>query len=76
MNAFKDDKGHWSSIRIIMILSVIIFGYMVYLWREAFMLEILKEKPDYGGLTTLFTAMVAGVGISIFAKVVQKYFEK
>jgi hypothetical protein len=72
----KDDKGNWSSTRVVLILSFFLLLWMFLEWRVAFRIEILKEVPDYGGLTQLFIAMLVTFGLALIGKVVQKKYEE
>lgn len=76
MNAMKDDKGNWSSTRIIMFLSLLLLMYQLYEFRAAYRLEIVKENVDYNGLAVLFAALVTNFIFVVILKVIQKKFEK
>lgn len=76
MNGFlKDDSGNNSSIRGILLISVIILIYQLYEYRLAFRLEIQKEVVDYTGLSLLFTTMVINFIVVVILKVIQKKYE-
>jgi len=73
---FTQDNGQISSIRIIMFLVFVLWVWLLREFSIAFHLEILKEKPDYMGLTALFTAQFINMGVVVFLKVFQKKYEK
>ena len=75
MNIFQDDKGNYSSMRILLVLVFILTLWMFVEWRIAFHIEIQKETPDYSGLTQLFIAMMVTFGIGIIGKIIQKKHE-
>lgn len=75
MNFLQDDSGNYSSMRVILIISVLVLIYQLYEFRAAYHLEIVKETPDYQGLTILFTALVTNFIFALILKVVQKRFE-
>ncbi len=76
MNALKDDKGNWSSIRLVLLFAVVIFLYLLYLFTKTLFVEIEKETINYQGLALLFTAMVTEVGVVLILKVLQKKYER
>jgi hypothetical protein len=75
MNALKEDNGNYSTIRIVLIFSILVLIYQLYEFRAAFRLEIIKEHPDYQGLSLLFAALVTNFIFALILKVVQKRFE-
>ena len=78
-SALQDDKGNYSSMRV---LLAFLFGLVVWMyvdWRWALRLEMIKDVPDYSGITELFNAMMAGFVALIAAlitKLIQKRFER
>ena len=78
-NALQDDKGNWSSMRLLLTFLFALVVWMYVDWRWALRLEMLKDVPDYLGITGLFNAMMAGFTTLIAAliiKLVQKRFER
>ena len=75
MNILQDDKGNWSSIRFLLIAVLLIFIYLLFLFSKALFFELQQEAINYTGLATLFTAMVANVGLVLVMKVIQKKYE-
>ena len=71
----QDSKGNNSSLRIILMVVFLLMCYQLYEFRVAYRLEIVKETPDYNGLTLLFTAMIINFVLVLVAKVWQKKFE-
>lgn len=71
----KDDKGNWSSMRLIMLISVVLLIYQLYEFRVILHKEIEKEVVDYNGLSILFTTMVINFVFVIILKVLQKKWE-
>ena len=71
----QDSKGNNSSLRIILVVVFLLMCYQLYEFRVAYRLEIVKEAPDYSGLTLLFTAMIINFVLVLVAKVWQKKFE-
>jgi hypothetical protein len=76
MNPLQDDSGNNSSIRVILALSFILLIYQLIEFRYAFRLEVVKEEPDYNGLSILFGAMVLNFVFVLIMKVIQKKYEK
>ena len=72
----KDDKGNWSSIRLIMVFSVFLLVYQLYRFNQVFQIEIKSESVDYSGLSLLFTTLVINFVFVIILKVIQKKFER
>ncbi len=72
----KDDKGNWSSLRLVMVFSVGLLFYQLYKFNQVYQLEIVKDSVDYSGLSLLFTTLVINFVFVIILKVVQKKFEK
>ncbi len=72
----KDEKGHWSSIRVILLVSVFILVYQLWRFNQVFQIEIVKEKIDYTGLSLLFTTLVINFILVVILKVIQKKFER
>lgn len=74
----KDDRGNYSSMRVVLFI-VLAFMLFIYLdWRNALYFELGQEEPDYAGLSSLFNAMLAGMislGATLIAKIVQKHIE-
>jgi hypothetical protein len=83
MNALKDDKGNWSSLRIGLLLYLLFLtaasARIYFDWLLVLMVEIQKDEPNYAGITELFNSMligfVGGVFVAGVIKTVQKYFE-
>lgn len=76
MNGFlKDDKGNWSSIRLVLMFGVLLLCYQLLEFRMAYRIEIQKEIVDYTGLSLLFTTMVINFVFVLVLKVIQKKFE-
>ena len=76
MNLLKDDKGNWSSLRVLLFLFFGLLILMYFDWRWAFRHEVLSTTPaNYEGLTKLFIAMFVCFISAIFAKLLQKKFE-
>lgn len=76
MNGFlKDDKGNWSSIRLVLMFGVLLLCYQLLEFRMAYRIEIQKEIVDYTGLSLLFTTMVTNFVFVLVLKVIQKKFE-
>ncbi len=71
----RDKKGKVSSMRVALLISILIFCYLLFLFQKAFLLEIQKDVPNYLGLTSIFTAMIAQVGLTLLLKVFQKKYE-
>jgi len=76
MNALKDNKGNWSSMRIVMFFSLVVLAYQLYEFRVAYRLEIMKEQVDYNGLSLLFASLVTNFIFVVILKVIQKKFEQ
>ena len=76
MNALQDDKGNYSSLRIMLIFVCGLVVWMYVDWRKLAFIEVAKEQPDYSGLTNLFLAMLVTFGLAIISKLIQKKFEK
>ena len=75
----QDDKGNYSSMRVLLFFLFAFVVWMYIDWRWALRLEMLKDIPDYNGITGLFNAMMAGFTTLIAAlitKIVQKKLEK
>jgi hypothetical protein len=75
MSLMKDDKGHWSSMRAVLIASFLVLIYQLYEFRAAYRLEIIKDQPDYNGLSLLFASLVTNFIFVVILKVIQKKFE-
>ena len=73
---FSDHSGHFSSIRVLLFLSFALLVWMFIEWRRVLHIEILRNVPDYDGVTKLFLAMMVTFGLSLLAKVMQKKQEK
>jgi hypothetical protein len=76
MNILQDDKGNYSSLRFLLLGVFVLLVWMFTEWRLALRVEILKDSPDYTGLTQLFLAMMVTFGMGILGKIIQKKFEK
>lgn len=76
MNALQDDKGNYSSMRVVLLFAVMIFLFLLYLFTKTLFVEIQKDVINYQGLALLFTAMVTEVGVVLLLKVLQKKYEK
>lgn len=78
-NMLQDDYGNYSSMRILLFLLFAFVLFLYFDWRTALFVEVSKVAPDYEGITSLFTAMMAGFMALIattIAKIIQKYIEK
>lgn len=77
-NMFDNGKGKVGSIRVILAISYLTLIYLIVLWRKIALIEIEYNPTDinYNGLSLLFGAMVANVGVILVAKVLEKKFEK
>lgn len=71
----KDDKGNWSSIRLVLMFCIFLLCYQLLEFRVAYRIEIQKEIVDYTGLSLLFTTMVINFVFVLILKVIQKKFE-
>ncbi len=76
MNALKEESGKYSTLRIILFVFILILAYQLYEFRFAYRLEVVKESPDYRGLSLLFAALVTNFIVILITKVVQKKFER
>lgn len=72
----QDDNGNISSLRIVLVIILAIFIYLLALFTQALKIEIVKETPNYTGLATLFTAMLVNLALPLLLKVIQKKYEK
>jgi hypothetical protein len=78
-NALQDDNGNYSSMRILLFMLFAFVLFLYFDWRTALFVEVRKQVPDYQGITSLFTAMMAGFVALIaatIAKIIQKYIER
>ncbi len=75
MNALQDDRGNYSSIRIVLMFAIIVFVFLLYLFTKTLFVELEKETINYTGLALLFSAMVTEVGVVLIIKVIQKKYE-
>ena len=71
----KDDKGNWSSMRLVLISCIFLLCYQLYEFRVGYRKEIEKDVVDYTGLSLLFTTMVINFVFVLILKVIQKKFE-
>ncbi len=76
MNVFQDDKGNYSSLRVLLIFVCILIVWMYLDWRTVLFIETAKEVPDYTGVTNLFLTMIITFGLAFASKLIQKKFEK
>ena len=76
MNALQDEKGNYSSLRIMLIFVCGLVVWMYVDWRKLAFIEAQRDAPDYTGLTNLFLAMLVTFGLAIISKLIQKKFEK
>ena len=76
MNALQDDKGNYSSLRIMLIFVCGLVVWMYVDWRKLAFIESARDNPDYSGLTNLFLAMLVTFGLAFASKLIQKKFEK
>ena len=76
MNAFQDDKGNYSSLRIMLIFVCGLIVWMYMDWRRVLFMEVVKDNPDYVGLIQLFSAMLVTFGLAFAAKLIQKKYER
>jgi hypothetical protein len=74
-NLIQDDKGNWSSGRIVFLFSVVIMIWMIRLWNKSYLLEMVKDEPNYEGLAILFEKMVVLFGLVVFLKALSKFAE-
>ena len=75
MNILQDDKGNYSSMRVILLGAFLVFIFLLFLFTRLLVFELHQESINYSGLATIFTAMVTQVGLVLFLKVFQKKFE-
>ncbi len=75
MNALQDDRGNYSSIRIVLMFAIIVFVFLLYLFTKTLFIEIQKDVINYQGLALLFTAMITEVAVVLILKVFQKKYE-
>lgn len=78
-NILQDDKGNWSSGRLVMMI-MLAFATLVYFdWRWAFRIEMQKLDPHYMGIIDLFREMivifVGGIVIMRVMQIIQKKYE-
>lgn len=71
----KDDKGNWSSMRLVLMFGVLLLCYQLYEFRLGYRKEIEKDIVDYTGLSLLFTTMIINFVFVLILKVIQKKFE-
>ncbi len=74
-NILQDNKGNYSSLRVILIFLAIVMVFLFVLFTIAFFKEMGKEEANYMGLTSLFSAMFGTFILGMFAKVIQKRYE-
>lgn len=64
-----------NTIRAILLMSFLVMCYQLYEFRFAYRLEVVKDMPDYNGLSLLFTTMITNFIFVLIAKVIEKKFE-
>jgi uncharacterized membrane protein YidH (DUF202 family) len=72
----KDKNGDWSSLRVVLLFSVLVLVYQLYRFNQVYQIEIMKERIDYTGLSLLFTTMVINFIFVVILKVIQKKYER
>jgi uncharacterized membrane protein YidH (DUF202 family) len=72
----KDKNGDWSSLRVVLLFSVLVLIYQLYRFNQVYQIEIMKERIDYTGLSLLFTTMVINFIFVVILKVIQKKYER
>jgi uncharacterized membrane protein YidH (DUF202 family) len=72
----KDKNGDWSSLRVVLLFSVLVLVYQLYRFNQVYQIEIVKERIDYTGLSLLFTTMVINFIFVVILKVIQKKYER
>jgi uncharacterized membrane protein YidH (DUF202 family) len=72
----KDKNGDWSSLRVVLLFSVLVLVYQLYRFNQVYQIEIMKERIDYTGLSLLFTTMVINFILVVILKVIQKKYER
>ena len=76
MNVLQDDKGNYSSLRVMILFVCLLIVWMYHDWRTVLFIEVAKDKPDYTGLIQLFSAMLITFGLAFLSKLIQKKYEK
>ena len=77
MNILQDDKGNYSSLRVILLVLLILQTWLIILFSSAMISEIKSEDAiNFNGLATLFTAMVGNTFSMFLAKIIQKKYER
>jgi hypothetical protein len=76
MDFLKDKNNQMSSLRVILILSFLVLIYQLFRFNQAYQLEIVRDKPDYNGLSLLFAAFVTNFIFVVILKVIQKKYEQ
>ena len=76
MKLIQDDKGNNSSLRVILLGLGIVFIYFTGIFSYVLITELHKEETNYTGVVSLFTAMFISFLLAIFAKVLQKKYER
>ena len=75
MNILQDDKGNYSSMRVVLLGAFAVFVFLLILFTRLLVFELNQESINYNGLATIFTAMVTQVGLVLLLKVFQKKYE-
>ena len=76
MNLIQDDKGNYSSLRVMLIFVCLFIVFLYVDYRQIMFIEVAKPEPDYEGLVKLFLAMMVTFGMGWMAKLIQKKIEK
>ena len=76
MNLIQDKSGNYSSMRVMLLASLLLLVYQLWEFRFAYRLEVVKDEPNYSGLALLFGAMVINFVVVILLKVLQTKYEQ